>query len=137
MIRLFLDTNVVLDLLERREPWVYDVEVIFQLAVEKRVELLVSDLTFINIAYIARKSFPKDKIFDALVYLRRFVGVIGIGQEVIDRVLASRHVDFEDSAQYFAAQREGMDYIITRDRKGFEFLDIESLTPKELLDRFL
>lgn len=44
MMKLFLDTNVIVDLLESREPWVQDVMVLFQLAVEKKVELLVSDL---------------------------------------------------------------------------------------------
>lgn len=57
-MKLFLDTNVIVDLLENRKPWVQDVMVLFQLAVEKKVELFVSDLTIVNIAYITRKSYP-------------------------------------------------------------------------------
>lgn len=52
MDRLFLDTNIVLDLIEKREPFVHEAVLLFQLAKDGECQLLVSDLTFVNIAYI-------------------------------------------------------------------------------------
>ena len=64
-MKLFVDTNVVLDLLQYREPWVRDTLVLFQMAKDKKVELVVTDLTFINVVYIAGKNFDKKKKVDA------------------------------------------------------------------------
>ena len=61
-MKLFLDTNIVLDLLQNREPWVNDTLVLFQLAKDKELELIVSDLTFVNVVYIAGKDFDKNKL---------------------------------------------------------------------------
>ena len=49
-MKLFIDTNIVLDLLQYRKPWIHDTLVLFQLAKDKRIELIVSDLTFVNVA---------------------------------------------------------------------------------------
>ena len=61
-MKLYIDTNVVLDLLQYREPWIDDTLVLFQLAKDKEVELIVSDLTFVNVVYIAGKYFDKQKL---------------------------------------------------------------------------
>ena len=58
-MKLFIDTNIVLDLLQYREPWVHDTIVLFQLAKEKEIELIVTDLTFVNVVYIAGKNYDK------------------------------------------------------------------------------
>lgn len=137
IMKLFLDTNVIVDLLENRKPWVQDVMVLFQLAVEKKVELFVSDLTIVNIAYITRKSYPVDQLYDALVRLRKFVTIAGTGSTVINKAIDSRYNDFEDAVQYFAAKGENVDYIITRNAKDFSFSSIPVLSLGEFLDLIL
>lgn len=132
-MKLFLDTNVILDLLENRKPWVHDVMVLFQLAMDKRVDLFVSDLTFVNISYITRKSFTHQQLYEVFSRLRKFVRVVGLGRDVIDEAIAACHVDFEDSVQYFAACRERVDYIITRNEKDFSFSEIQVFNPKDIL----
>ena len=136
-MKLFLDTNVIVDLLENRKPWVQDVMVLFQLAVEKKVELFVSDLTIVNIAYITCKSYPVDQLYDALARLRKFVTIAGTGSRVINKAIDSRYNDFEDAVQYFAAKGENVDYIITRNAKDFSFSSIPVLSPGEFLDLIL
>lgn len=65
-MKLFIDTNIVLDLLQYRMPWIHDILVLFQLAKDKRIELIVSDLTFVNVAYIAGKNADKKKLNETL-----------------------------------------------------------------------
>ena len=132
-MKLFLDTNVVLDLVEGRVPFVTDSECLFQLKKEGVCELVVSDLTLINIAYIARKNYSLDKIYAVLSQLRLFLDVVGIGAEAIDRSLALKARDFEDAVQYYAALQAKADYIISRNKKDFSFSEIEVLTPHEFL----
>ncbi|MCM1297469.1 MAG: PIN domain-containing protein [Muribaculaceae bacterium] len=79
MDKLFLDTNVVLDLLEKREPFVNDAALLFQLAQDGECQLFVSDMTFVNIAYITRKIYSKEKLYFLLSKLSHFLTIIENG----------------------------------------------------------
>ena len=72
-MKLFIDTNIILDLLQYREPWINDTLVLFQLAKEDKVELIMSDLTFVNVVYIAGKNVDKKALKETLVKLKKFV----------------------------------------------------------------
>ena len=135
-MKLFVDTNVVLDLLQYREPWIHDTIVLFQMAKEMEVELIVSDLTFINVIYIAGKNFDKKKLHETLVGLKKLVSVVSIGNACIEQALNEDFVDFEDAVQYFAAKREKADFILSRDAKGFKMSDIPVMNVSEFLDNF-
>ena len=136
-MKLFIDTNVVLDLLQYREPWVHDTIVLFQLAKEKEVDLVVTDLTFVNVVYIAGKNFDKKKLHETLLGLKKLVSIVPIGDICIDEALNSNFSDFEDATQYFAAKREHVDYILTRDENGFKISDIPVMNVTDFLNRFL
>lgn len=136
-MKLFIDTNIVLDLLQYREPWVNDTIVLFQLAKEKKVEVVVTDLTFVNVVYIAGKNFEKKKLYETLLDLKKLVSVVSIGNECIEQALNSDSSDFEDSTQYFAAKREKVDYILTRDNNGFKMSDIPVMNVTDFLNNFL
>lgn len=55
MTRLFLDTNIVIDLLEKREPFCYDAVKLFTMAYNKRVQLMFSPLTYATASFLLRK----------------------------------------------------------------------------------
>lgn len=133
MEKLFLDTNIVLDLIENREPFVKDAALLFQLGRNKECELFVSDLTFVNIAYITRKIYPKERLYSVLSKLRSFLTIVGGGGVVVDQVLKLQADDFEDAMQYYAACQVEADYIITRNKKDFSFSEIEVLTSEEYM----
>lgn len=133
-MKLFLDTNIVLDLLQYREPWIHDTLVLFQLAKENQVELIVSDLTFVNVVYIAGKNVDKKALKETLIKLRKFVKVVSIDDACIEQVLNGDFIDFEDAVQYFAAKREQVDYILSRDEKGFNMSDILVMDVTEFLN---
>ena len=86
-MKLFIDTNIILDLLQYREPWINDTLVLFQLAKEDKVELIMSDLTFVNVVYIAGKNVDKKALKETLVKLKKFVKVVSIGDTCIEQAL--------------------------------------------------
>lgn len=135
-MKLFIDTNVVLDLLQYREPWVHDTLVLFQLAKEKRVELIVTDLTFVNVVYIAGKNVDKKKLNETLIGLKKYLTIVPIGDACIEQALSGDYADFEDAVQCFAAKREKVDYILSRDEKGFYMSEISVMNVTEFLNSY-
>ena len=119
--RLFLDTNIVLDFLQKREPYFEDAKSVFALSMGKQFRLYVSDITFSNIAFICRKSFDPQKLHDLFILLRKFVEVVGADNEVIDMAISLRAKDFEDAVQYCSAMKAKADCILTRNPKDFPF----------------
>ena len=136
-MKLFIDTNIVLDLLQYREPWINDTLVLFQLAKEDKVELIMSDLTFVNVVNIAGKNVDKKALRETLVKLKKFVKVVSIGDICIEHALNSDFFDFEDEVQYLAAKREQADYILSRDESGFKMSDIPVMNVTEFLNVFI
>lgn len=136
-MKVLLDTNVLIDVVANRKPWVDDALVLFELANQKRIVLVAADYSFINIAYITRKLFQKDELYTLLSDLREYVDVIEMGELVIDEAIRSQWNDMEDCTQYWAAKREKVDYIITRNEKDFIHSEIPVLSPSRFLAMYL
>ena len=135
-MKVFLDTNILIDFISGRKPFVDESIIFFQLADDKEIELMVSDLTIINTVYVLRRMhYSMSDIYGILSEVRTLLTITSIGAEVIDRCLQSQSPDFEDEAQYFSAINAGADYIITRNKKDFPFSAHAVLTPKEFFDR--
>ena len=132
-MKLFLDTNVVMDFMACRTPFVYDALRIFQLGSGSMHQLFASDLTFANVAYLLKKSMTLDELYSKLSVLRTYLRVAGMGEEAVDEALRLHHKDFEDALQYFAARQIEADCIITRNKKDFIISDIPVWTPDEFL----
>ena len=137
MRRIFLDTNVVLDYLMERGDFYKDSEYIFQAAYNNEVELCLSALSFSNIAYITRKKFPKDELYELLAELRKMVTCTAVDDHAVDAALTKKAKDFEDALQYFSAVQAGADCIVTRNIKDFDFSTIKVLTPNEFLAQYM
>lgn len=100
------------------------------------VLLAVTDLTVINIVYICRKSAGADRIYDFIAFVSKFIDILTIGKEPIMEAASARHRDFENYVQYATAKHNGMDCIITRNKKYFLLPDINVFTPSEFLEKF-
>ncbi len=134
-MKVFLDTNIVIDFIAGRQPFVKDAITLFQLADNQEIELLVSDLSMVNMAYILRRlNFPMSDIYDAFNEIRSLLTITSIGSMAIDNCLRLRGDDFEDMAQYFSALQAGADFIVTRNKKDFPINKEMILTPREFLD---
>lgn len=132
MTRLFLDTNIVVDLLEGREPFCYDAAQLFTMAHEKKVELLVSPMTFSTASFLLRKH-GSTGVRNLLSNLRQLVRVTTSDECTVDDSIASRFKDFEDAMQYYTALNAKAGIIITRNGKDFTASKLPIMTASEYI----
>lgn len=136
MNRLLIDTNIVIDLLSKRETFYNEAAELFSRADKKELELTISSLTFANTNYILSKlKSPKD----AREILRKFkvlVEILSLDDKITELALSDDNFqDFEDGLQYYSAIENQIDIIITRNKKDFKNLRIPVLTAREFLAR--
>ena len=133
MRNLFLDTNVILDLLSQRIPFYDSVARIATLADQKKLILFASPISFTTIDYVLRK-FESAEI--GMNKLRRFKIICEVGsidEETMEKALNSDFEDFEDAVQYFCALQAGCSAIITRNGKDFKNSNLPIMTAEEYL----
>ena len=133
-MNVFLDTNILIDFLSKRNDYQHALHIL-RLSVLTNAKLFVSDLTIANCRYILRKDFSLDKFYDSIVRLRKFIHILPIGPQAVDRALMLKANDFEDALQYFSALQAGADCIVTRNVKDFPFAEIEVLAPADFLTK--
>ena len=136
MIKTFIDTNIFLDILCKREKFVDDALSIFDMAVDNQIELLISDLSIANIKYITRKEIPIDKFYDLIKIFRPIFTIVPLGADVIDKALDLRANDFEDALQYFSAVQANADCLVTRNIKDYGFAKMEVLNSQTFLAKY-
>lgn len=132
-MRIFVDTNVVVDFLTHRPDFYEPAASIFQLVKEDAVSCIVSSLTIVNCAYLMRKIYGKQGILKKLSLFMHMLDISPIDQNVIARAMQSGPYDFEDAVQYQSSLVEQADLIITRDKKGFRDCSLPVMTPVEFL----
>lgn len=133
-MRAFLDTNVVVDFFGHRDPFFSDAADIIDMAVRDEITLVVSSLTFINAAYVLRKSFGKDIMLRKLTQLASICDISYIDSNIIKDSILRNSRDFEDCVQYLSAIQGKADLIITRDKTGFADLGGITMKPAEFLE---
>lgn len=136
-MKLFLDTNILIDVIANRKPWVDEALVLFELAKQQRLSLVVADFSFINLAYITRKLFFPKELYALFCDFCRYIEIVEVGREVIEKSFQNQWKDMEDCIQYLVAKRERVDYLITRNKKDFLGADIPILSPSDFLAMIL
>lgn len=132
MKRVFLDTNILVDILERREPYFLLSANILDLGYNGRIQLFATSLSFINAIYVCRKTIGKDAALDKIRILRKTIGVSPISSKELDDALASGLKDVEDALQYASAKSAKCECIVTRNKKGFpQSEEFPVYTPEE------
>ena len=135
MKKLFIDTNIVMDLLSRREPFYESVAELFSLADKKQVELSVSSLTIANVANVLLSQMDANKAKSVLRKLRLILRVLPLDDKIIGLALNDdTFPDFEDGLQYFTAIENEQDLIITRNLKGFRGSKLPAITAKQFIE---
>ena len=133
MDKIFLDTNVALDFLQNRHPFVIAANEIFKRSLRGQTELYVSALTICNVAYVIRKT-ASSHVKQILTELEPLVKVLPIDSNIINSALASPFKDFEDAVQYNCAlQMKNISTIITRNESDFIHSKIRILSPEKYL----
>jgi len=137
MKKVFLDTNIIVDLIADRKPFSkYSIE-IFKKAEEKKIKLFTSSHSIATTHYLLKKYLEEKILRDVLYNLLDYLTVIAVDTDVLKKGLRSKHKDFEDSIQILCASTiEKIDCIVTRNTKDFRDSEILVLTPDELCLRW-
>jgi predicted nucleic acid-binding protein len=134
-MKLLIDTNVVLDMLLRREPHYENAAKVAVLSEKGYVSCYVSASAVTDIYYIAQKELGnKDLLISILVKLFETFRIAAVSEAGIHEALDLNWDDFEDCVQYTAGKSVEVDYIVTRNVKDFAKGQIGAVSPKEFID---
>ena len=134
-MRLLIDGNIVLDVLEKREPHFADSSKIWKLCETEQEEGYISALTFANLVYVMRKELDPEKIEDVWKLLSMIFHFTDLSVLDMNRAAGMHWADFEDALQTATAERLRVDCIITRNVKDYRNSKIVAFTPTEFLAR--
>jgi predicted nucleic acid-binding protein len=136
ILRVFLDSDVLLDVVLERGEFSESALKIFALQDEGRVELYTSALSLANIAYFSRK-YGKSP-FLIVAALLKWIKVISLERIHFEQTIKSAFKDFEDGLQYFSSlEIDGLDAIVTRNLKDFKGVSVPTFTPDKFLASIL
>jgi len=134
--KIFIDSDIILDLLCKRPSFYNFAAEVFTLGDRKKIELVTTGVVFANVFYILRKILGIEKAKELLRKLRIMVGVIPVGEKIIDLALNSKFADFEDGLQYFTARENNIEILLTRNVKHYKEKGLIIQTPEEYLKSF-
>ena len=131
--KIFVDSDIVLDVLCKRDPYYEYAAKVFSLADMKKLTVYTSSLVVANVYYILRKAIGIEKSKEALRKLRLLVNIIPIQEREVDIALNSSFADFEDALQYYTAIKHGMETLLTRNIKDYKEKDLIIQTPEQFI----
>jgi len=136
-MKVFLDTNIIIDVLEEREPFYGDSLKIIQLGLEDDIETIMSAGAVKDVYYIIRKKLQNDnEAREKIFVLSNIVKICNITSDDITSAIILYMPDFEDALIAAAARREKADYIITRNEKDFKNSPVPALNPAQFLQLY-
>ena len=136
-MKLLIDTNVVLDVLLRREPFFRTAAEVLNLTQRDEVREYVSASAITDIYYIANKQMKdRDAVRDLLKRLLMIVSVAAVSKWEIQNALNLAWGDFEDSVQYSVVLLNEMDGIVTRNPSDYQDANIRIWLPEQALELF-
>ena len=132
-MKVFLDTNIVIDLLDKRKDFYQNALAIFMKGYHKEIEIFVSPMTYATASFLLRKNANFKKL---IANFRQITKVTVADENVIDETIHSDFVDFEDGLQYYSALTKNCEVIITRNLKDFTEATIPVLSPNDFLKTY-
>ncbi len=132
-MKVLIDTNVVLDLILARIPFVENAILLFEQIERGNIEGYIAATTVTNIFYIIRKAEGREAAIAAINRAMRSLQFCEVNRQTVETALSLDLKDFEDSIQLACATLSQLDGIVTRDRKDFALSDLPIYSPIELL----
>ena len=134
MEKVFVDSDIVLDLLSGREPHYKYAAELFSMADENSIKIYVSSLTFANVNYILSRQLTAGQARKMLLKFKTIINVLSVNDKIIELALASDFHDFEDAIQYNTAIENGISTLLTRNLKDYKKADIAIMTAQQYLN---
>lgn len=136
-MKIFIDSDVILDLLLLRSEFHIESEKIFDLASKNQIDLYTTPIVIANVYYILNDINKKKDSKNIISKIREIINILSVDSFEIDNAITSEIKDFEDSIQYYSCIKHEIDYIITRNKKDYKYSKISVSTPKEFISFFL
>ena len=134
-MKLLIDTNVVLDLLLEREPFVKTAITVFEQIERGNLDGYIAATTITNIFYIIRKTEGREVAFAAINRLLIGLRFCAVDRQTVNTALSLGLKDFEDSIQLACAALHQLDGVVTRDHQDFSGSKLPIYSPTELLNQ--
>ena len=134
MKKLFLDTNIIIDLLAKRDPFYQGAAAIFSCADHKKCMIHTSALSITTTHYIVSQRLKQEDVKSALGNLKLLLNIISLDDKILELALNDNiFSDFEDGIHYYSALENKMDIIITRNLRDFKHSKIPAMTASQFL----
>jgi predicted nucleic acid-binding protein len=132
-IRMLIDLNVVLDVLQKRELFFAASSQVLSLVELGRIEGSISAHSVTTLMYLLSKDKSPELARVVLTSLLQFLKVVKVDRSTIEQALNLPYKDFEDAVQMIAALQSGQDFLITRNPRDYPHSPVPVLQPMELL----
>ncbi len=133
MIKVFVDSDIILDLLSKRDPHFIHAAKLFTLIDRNKIKAFTSPIVFANLHYLLKKETSNIIALNNLRKLKTMLDILPVNERVIDQSLNSEFKDFEDAIQYFTAVNNGIEIIITRNKADYKKSKITVASAQEFL----
>jgi len=136
-LNVFVDTNVVLDFLLKRQPFYGESSAIFKLVDLEKIRGYLSADSVTTIFYFIHKKWRDNKVvYQEMDELIDDYTVAAVTEKTITDALALRWKDFEDAVQYMSATEAGVDCIVTRNTADYKASAIPCMSPADFITYF-
>ena len=135
MKKIYVDSDVILDLLLDREPFNDDIAEILENSLKNRIAVCVSSVTITNLNYIIGRIENRNSAAKKTSKILKLVKVENVGESTVSKSIASKFKDFEDGVQNFCAEGSKHKVLITRNTKDYKESDLAIMSPREYLTR--
>jgi len=133
MNKVFIDADIILDLLLDREPYSRSSSKLFTAIEEREVIAFTTPVILANIYYISAKMVNRKSALEYIRKLLTLLKVTAVDEKTMLLAANADFKDFEDSIQYYAAKNDAVDYLITRNKIDYKITDLTVCTPDEYL----
>lgn len=131
--KVFVDTDIIYDLLAEREPFYQSAAKLFTKADEGEVQIFISALTIANIHYLLSKQLSESEAKKILRKIRILVHIVSLNEKIIDLALNSDFPDFEDAIQYYCALENDIEVLLTRNLRDYKKAQIVTMTAQDFI----
>ena len=134
-MRIFIDTNILIDLLTKRLPSYFSVAKIFDIALKRKDTIVISNLSIVNAHYVVKKitGVQEPALRTALYNICTTCEIVPLTTGITIKSLVSTFKDFEDAIQYFCALENSCNLIVTNNEKDFKLSDLPVMNAAEFL----
>lgn len=135
-MKVFLDTNVLIDFLAKRPDFFEEACNLINLGIKGDIKLYTTSLSFATCTFVCRKILGYNGVIKALQILESYISIVEMNASQCHHALFSNMPDYEDMLQFEAAYEAGCDLIITRNKKHFPSEGLQVLEPAEFFNKY-